>query len=60
MPKKSKSKKGHNSIKMHFELSPLTVWIALGIVNTYSESQVNIFNNYRDITKTTTRKTQRL
>ena len=27
------------------------VWIALWIVNTYSEFQVNIFNNNRDITR---------
>ena len=36
---------------MHFEFSPLIVWIALWIVNTYSEFQVNIFSNNRDITK---------
>ena len=31
---------------MHFELSPLIVlWIALWIVNTYSEFQVSIFSN---------------
>ena len=49
----SKSKKGHNSekTKMHFELSPLIVWIALWIVNKYSEFQVNIFSNNQDITK---------
>ena len=45
--KKSKMKKGHNSEKMHFELSPLIVWIALWAVNTYSEFQENIFNNNR-------------
>ena len=33
--------------KMHFELSPLILWIALWIVNTYSEFQVNIFSNNR-------------
>ena len=43
--KKSKSNKGH------FESSPLIVWIDLWIVNTYSEFQVNIFSNNRDITK---------
>ena len=33
--KKFKWKKGHNSVKyMHFELSPLIVWIALWMVNT--------------------------
>ena len=30
---------------MHFDLSLLIVWIAFWIVNTYSEFQVNIFNN---------------
>ena len=30
---------------MHFELSPLVVWIALWIVNTSSKFQVNIFSN---------------
>ena len=37
--------------KMHFELSPLIVLIALWIVNTYSNFQVNIFSNNRYITK---------
>ena len=41
--KRFKSKKGHNSEKMHFELSPLIVWIAVWLVNAYSEFQVNIF-----------------
>ena len=36
---------------MHFEFSPLILWIVLWIVNTYSEFQVNIFTNKRDITK---------
>ena len=36
---------------MHFELSPLIVWIALWIVNTYSKFEVIIFSNNRDITK---------
>ena len=36
---------------MLFELSPLIVWIALWIVNTYSEVQVNIFRSKRDIVK---------
>ena len=52
--KKSKSKKGHNSGKKNaksFGLSHLIVWIALWIVNTYSEFQVNIFCYNRDITK---------
>ena len=37
----SKSKTGHNSEKknMHFELSPLLVWIALWIVNMYCQFQ---------------------
>ena len=37
--------------KLHFELSLLIVWIALWIVKTYSEFQVIIFSNNRDITK---------
>ena len=36
---------------MHFELSPLTEWIGLWIVNIYAEFQVNIFSNKRDITQ---------
>ena len=32
---------------MHFELSPLIVWITLWIVKKYSESQVNILSNNR-------------
>ena len=36
---------------MHLELSPLIVWIAPWILNTYSEFQVNIFSINRDITK---------
>ena len=36
---------------MNFELSLLKVWIALQIVNTYSEFQVNIFCNNRDYYK---------
>ena len=34
---------------MHVELSPLIVWIAPWILNTYSEFQLNIFSNNRDI-----------
>ena len=41
----------HVSIKMHFKLSPLIEWIALWIVNTYSEFEVNIFSNNKDNTK---------
>ena len=36
---------------MHFELSPLIVWIVIWITNTYSEFEVNIFSNNRDMTK---------
>ena len=36
---------------MHFELFLLIVWIALWIVNIYSEFKVNIISNNRDITK---------
>ena len=52
--------KGHNSKneknekkkkKGLFELSPLTVWIALWIVNTCSKCQANIFSNNGDIKK---------
>ena len=32
-------------------MSPLSVWIALSIVNTYYEFEVNIFSNNRDIKK---------
>ena len=39
------------SIILHFKLSPLMIWIALWIVNKYSEFTVNIFSNIRDITK---------
>ena len=42
------SKKGHNFVK-NGELSPLLVWVPLLIVNNYSEFQVNIFSNNRDI-----------
>ena len=51
MSKKFKLKKGHNSKEISFELSPLIVWIVLWRVNTYSEFQVNIFSNNRDIKK---------
>ena len=36
---------------MHFELSSLIVWIALWIVNTYSEFLVHILSNNGDIKK---------
>ena len=31
--------------KMHLQLSPLIVWIALVMVNTHAKFQANIFNN---------------
>ena len=49
--KKFKSRKGHNSEKIHFELFPLKLWTALWIVYTYCKFQVNIFSNDRGITK---------
>ena len=58
-------KKGLDSEKKkkHVELSPLIVWSASWIVNTYSEFQANIFSNNRDTSKcqsfcTTTTSTQ--
>ena len=45
----SKSKKGHNFVKEIGGLSPLLVWVTLLIVNNYSEFQVYIFSNNRDI-----------
>ena len=45
----SKSKKGHNFVKTIVGLPPLLVWVHLLIVNNYSEFQVNIFSNKRDI-----------
>ena len=64
--KKSKSKKGHNCEKK-IEMSPLIVWIALRIVNTYSRVSSKYLHNKRDITKcqsfctmTTTTKMPRL
>ena len=36
---------------MHFELSPLIVWIAPLVVKTYSEFQENILGNKRNIPK---------
>ena len=48
---KSKSKKGHNFVKKIGGLPPLLVWVPLLIVNNYSEFQVNIFSNNRDIRK---------
>ena len=47
----SKSKKGHNFVKKSGGLPPLLVWVSLLIVNNYSEFQVNIFSNNRDIIK---------
>ena len=47
----SKSKKEHNFVKKIGGLSPLLVWVLFLIVNNYSEFQVNIFSNNRDIRK---------
>ena len=47
----SKSKKGHNFVKKIGGLPPQLVWVTLLIVNNYSEFQVNIFSNNRDIRK---------
>ena len=33
---------------MHFKLSPLIVWIALWIMNAFSEFQVNVVSNNGD------------
>ena len=44
----SKSKKEHNFVKKIEGLSPLLVWVPL-LRNNYSEFQVNIFSNNRDI-----------
>ena len=45
----SKSKKGHNFVQKLEELPTLLVWVPLFIVNNYTEFQVNIFSNNRDI-----------
>ena len=45
----SKSKRGITLSKKNVGLSPLLVWVHLLIVNNYSEFQVNIFSNNRDI-----------
>ena len=45
----SKSKKGHNFVKKIEGLPPLLVWVSLLILNKYSEFQVNIFSNNRDV-----------
>ena len=47
----SKSKKGHNFVNKNGGLPPLLVWVPFLIVNNYSEFQVNILNNNRDIRK---------
>ena len=47
----SKSKKGHSFVKNIGGLPPLLVWVPLLIVNNYSEFQVNISSNNRDIRK---------
>ena len=46
-----KSKKGHNFVKKNGGLPPLLVWVPLLLVNNYSEFQVNILSNNRDIRK---------
>ena len=47
-----KSKKGHNFVKKKIGgLPPLLVWVPLLIVNNYSQFQVNIFSNNRDVRK---------
>ena len=61
-------KRGIILLKMHLELSPVIVQVTFLIVNLYSEFQVNMFSNGRDITKLhsfcvsmmTTRQTPRL
>ena len=45
----SKSKKGNNFVKKNGKLPPLLEWVPLLIVNNYSDFQVNIFSNSRDI-----------
>ena len=45
----SKSKKGPNFVKENEGLPPLLVWAPLLILNNYSEFQLNIFSNNRDI-----------
>ena len=47
----SKLKKGHNFVQKNGGLSPLLVWVPLLMVNNYSEFEVNIFTNNRDIRK---------
>ena len=50
------SKKGHNFVK-NGGLPPLLGWVPLLIANNYSEFQVNIFSNNRDIRKCQTFRT---
>ena len=45
----SKSKKGHHCVQKIEGLPPQLIWDTLLIVNNYSEFQVNIFSNNRDI-----------
>ena len=49
--KKSKLKKGHNSVKNAFSIISLDNMDCFWIVNTFFEFQVNIFSDNRDITK---------
>ena len=45
----TKSKKKHNFVKKNGGLPPLLAWVFILIVYNYSEFQVNIFSNNRDI-----------
>ena len=45
----SKSKNGHNFVKKIEGLPPLLIWVPLLTADNYSEFQVNIFSNNRDI-----------
>ena len=47
----SKSKKGHNFVKTMEDYLPYWNWFPFLIMSNYSEFQVNIFSNNRDITK---------
>ena len=47
----SKSKKGYNFVNKIGGLPPLLIWVSFLIVNNYSECQVNISSNNRDIRK---------
>ena len=49
--KNSKSKKGHNFVQKIGGVPPLLVSLPLLIVNNYSQFQLNILSNNRDIRK---------